>query len=89
MPGTIGAQMPARRACLEKAQIVVVVEEKLGDDARSAGIDLGFEVVEVPRQVGTVGVALRVAGDGDLEIADPLQAANQVGGIGVAAGMGA
>ena len=74
---------------LEKAQIVVVVEEKLGDDARCAGIDLGFQVVEVPARSGLSGWLSGVAGDGDLEIANPLQAADQVGGIGIAAGMGA
>src|SRR4029453_16437590 len=56
--------------------------------ARCAGVYLGFGAGEVPRQVATVGMTLRVAGDRNLEIADPLQAADQVCGIGVAAGMG-
>ncbi len=77
----------ARTRRLEKAQVVRVVEEELRDDARRARIDLGLEVVEVGGDVGTVGMLLGIAGNGNIEVADLLEAAHQVGRIGVAAGM--
>jgi hypothetical protein len=46
MPGTTGTLMP-RAYAVEIAEIEIVLEEKLGDRARRASIDLGGEHVEI------------------------------------------
>ncbi len=63
-------------------------KHELGDDAVGAGIDLGLEVVDVGLERRALGMLLGIAGDGDLEVADPLQAGHEIGGVDVAAGMG-
>ena len=87
MPGMIGTQMPARARALEEAQVVRVVEAELRDDAVGAGIDLGLEVVEVGGKRRAFGMLLGIAGDGDLEVRDLLEAGDEIGRVGVAAGM--
>ena len=76
------------RGAVAEAQEVVGFEEELGDAAVGAGIDLALEVVEVGLGVGRIGMLFGIARDADLEVADLLQAGHQLGGIGVAAGMG-
>ena len=87
MPGTIGTLMPAAAARSRKRRKSSALEEELGDAAVGAGIDLALQVLEVGLGVGRVGVLLGIARDADLEVADLLQAGDQFGGVGVAAGM--
>src|SRR5690242_12217227 len=75
------------RRGLAEAQEVVALEEELGDAAVGAGIDLALQVLEVGIDARRIGMLLGIARDADLEVADLLQAGDQCGGIGVAAGM--
>ncbi len=78
---------PRRRGAIAEAQEIVGVEEELGDAAVGAGIDLALEILQVGFGVRRIGVLLGIAGGADLERADLLQADDELGGIGVAAGM--
>ena len=57
MPGTIGTVMPAARARADEAEVVLVVQEELGDQELGAGVDLAPQV----REVGLRASALRDA----------------------------
>ena len=87
MPGTIGTVMPAVRGALDEAQIDVGVEEELRDRAGGAGIDLALQIVEIGRGARRLGMGLGIGGDADLEIGDAPQPGDEIGGIGIAAGM--
>ena len=73
---------------VHESQVGAGVEKELGDGAAGAGVDLALEVVQVGRRAGRLGMGFGIGGDADLEIGDLLQARHQVGGVGVAAGMG-
>ena len=79
--------MPRRAHAVEIAEVKVVLEEELGDRARRAGIDLGFEHVDVGCDRGTVRMFLRIGRHRHFEIGEALDAGDQIGGIAVAAGM--
>src|SRR5271167_3645413 len=70
-----------------KAQEQIDVEEKLGDRATGASVELGFQVVEIALRTLRLGVGLGIGGDADLEIGDALEPGYEIGGVGIAAGM--
>ena len=72
---------------VEIAEVVVVLEEELGDRARRAGIDLGREHVEVGLDRRAVGMLFRIGRDRDLDVGQALDAGDEIGGIAIAAGM--
>ena len=79
--------MPRRAHSVEVAEVKVVLEEELGDRARGAGIDLGFEHVDVGCDRRTVGMLFRIGRHRYFEVGEPLDAGDQIGGVAVAAGM--
>ena len=87
MPGTIGNVDAARADAVEIAEVVVVVEEELRDGAVRAAIDLGLQRVDIGIERCGFRVLLRIGGDGDLEIADRLDAGDEIAGLLVSAGM--
>src|SRR5439155_15421042 len=60
---------------------------ELGDRPGGAGVELLLQIVEVVAGAARGGVGLGIGGDADLEIGDPLQPGDQVGGIGIAIGV--
>ena len=70
MPGTIGIVDAARANPVEKAQVMIVLEEKLRDRACRAGVDLGFQDIDVGVDVGTFGMTFGIGGDRYFEIGD-------------------
>src|SRR5262245_11819585 len=62
-----------------------VLEEELRDRGRGAGIDLGFEHIDIGVDARRLRVLLGVAADGNLERGDTLGAFDEVGGVDVAA----
>ncbi len=64
--------------------IDIVFEEELGDGAVGAGIDLFLEHVDVDLEAAALGMGFRIARDGNLEISDALQAADEIVGVGIA-----
>ena len=87
-PGTIGTSMPARAHAVEEAEEDLVVEEELGDGGGGTGVDLLLQHVEIGLDARRFRVLLRIAADRDLERRDGLDAAREVGGVGIAAGRG-
>ena len=85
MPGTIGTAIPAAAARSRKSQEQIDVEEELGDRPVGAGVELVLQIVEVVPGALRLGMGLGIGGDADLEIGDPLQPGDEVGGKGVAA----
>ena len=69
---------------VEIAEIDVVIEEELGDRPGRAGIDLLLQRVDVGIERGRFRMLLRIGRDGDLELADPADAFDQVGGLVIA-----
>src|SRR5688572_30017998 len=76
----------ARRATIAKAQEQIGVVEELRDGARSAGVDLAFQIAEIEFEARCLGMAFRVRGHRDFEISNGLEAGDQVRGIGEAIG---
>lgn len=63
---------------VEIAEIDIVIEEELGDRPRRAGIDLLLERIDIGIERGGFRVFLGIGRDRDLEIADALQAGDEV-----------
>ncbi len=72
---------------VEKTEIDLVLEEELGDGTRCAGIDFGFQDVDVLFERGAFRMAFGIGRDRDLEISEALEASDQCCRIGVAFGM--
>src|SRR5690606_27579512 len=64
---------------IEKAQIVRVIKEELGDDPVRPRIDLGLQIVDVGLVGRAFGMPLGIASNGDLEIPDALDAGHEIG----------
>ena len=62
-------------------------EEELGGRPVGAGVDLALEIVEIGCGAGKSGWHFGIGGDRNFERRDRLQAGDQLGGIGIAAGM--
>ncbi len=75
----------ARTHAIEIAEIKVVLEEELRDGAARPGVDFGLEHVDVGVDRRRVRVLLRIGRDRHLEVADALDAGDEIGGILVAA----
>src|SRR5262245_2347835 len=65
-----------------------VLEEELRDRGRGAGVDLGLEHVDIGVDARRLRMLLGIAGDGNLERGNGLDAFDEVGGVDVAAGRG-
>ena len=87
MPGHDRRPDAARARRLQEAQVVRVVEEELRDDAAGAGVDLGLQVVEVRVEATGCRGASRDSRPPTPRSRRALEARDQVGGIGIAAGM--
>src|SRR6516165_9542303 len=76
-----------RAHALEIAEVEVVLEKELGHRARRTRIDLGLEHVDVGRDRRTIGMLLRIGRHRDFDVRDALDAGDEIGGVGIAAGM--
>ena len=94
--GEIGDRQDARHdrhadtsggGTVTKAQVQIDVEKELGDRTAGAGVELGFQIIEVVPGAARRGMGFGISGDADLEIGDPLQPGDQIRRIGIAAGM--
>ena len=79
---------PGRAGPVQKPEIVVNIEEKLGDGAAGPTIDFALEIVEIGLGAGRRGVGFGIGGNGNLEIAHRTQPRHQVRGIGETLGIG-
>ena len=73
---------PAR--LVEEFEVDVIVEEELRDGARRAGVDLRLKRVEILFDRGAFRMAFGIGRHGNLKIADPANAAHEIGRRGVA-----
>src|SRR5579864_2926776 len=73
--------------CILEAQEAVGREEELRDRAVGAGVDLALQIVEVGLAGSRIRMDLGVSGDRNLERSNLLQAFDEGGCIGIAAGM--
>ena len=80
--------MPRGADAIEIAEEHLVVEEELGDGGRGAGVDLGLQHVDIGLDARRLRVLLGIAGDGNLERRNRLDAVDEIGGVDVAAGVG-
>ena len=64
-----------------EGEVVVVVEEELGDEEVGAVVHLEPGVLEVALEAHGLGVALGVTGGGDAEVVVGMDVANEVGGV--------
>ena len=69
MPGMIGTSQPCRRDPVPQPQVVLGVEEHVGDGEVRSGPALGHEVAHVRLGVGRARVLLRERGHPDAEVA--------------------
>src|ERR1700733_6525200 len=73
---------------LEIAEVQVVLEEELRNGSGRASVDFRFEHVDVGGDASAFGMLLWISGDRYFEIGDAFDAADQIRGILVAAGVG-
>ena len=65
----------------------VGIEKELRDRAAGAGIELGLQIIEIVTGAARRGVRFGIGGDADLEIRHLLQACDEIGRVGIAAGV--
>ena len=82
-----GNRDAARAHAVEIAEVEIVLEEELRDRAARAGIDLGGQHVDVGIHRSRVRMLLRVGRDRHFDVGDALDAGNQIGAVGIAAGV--
>jgi hypothetical protein len=72
---------------VEITEIKAVFEKELRHRAAGAGIDLGFEHIDVGLHRRAVRMLFRIGRDRHFDIGNPLDAGDEIGAVAIAAGM--